>query len=83
MACRNLLVVRHVERSENVVSVGFKPVNQAATIAMLKDKVAKLEATIFAMQCEHERNLSQAAHFAIKESNHSQRIRDVMFNVAI
>ena len=80
---RNLLVVRHVERSEGVVSVGFKPVDQKETIVALQAKIVALEKQVFAMRCEHERALSTAAHFAIKESNISKRMQDVMFNVAV
>ena len=80
---RNLLVVRCVERSEGVVSVGFKPVDQKETIVALQAKVVALEKQIFAMRCEHERALSTAAHFAIKESNISKRMQDVMFNVEV
>jgi hypothetical protein len=80
---RNLLVVRHVDRSENVVSVGFKPVDQKETIVALQAKIVALEKQIFSMRCEHERALSASAHFAIKESNLAQKMRDVMFNVEV
>ena len=80
---RNLLVVRHVERSENTISIGFKPVDQKETIVALQAKIVALEKQIFAMRCEHERALSTAAYFAIKESNLAQKMRDVMFNVEV
>lgn len=81
---RNLTILRQVNvktvESGNGIAkfVEVVKTSESTLVIELRAKVASLEKQIFAMKAEQERIISANAHFEIKASNHSMRMREAM-----
>lgn len=81
---RNLTILRQVNVSQVTSGNGVAKfvevlkTSESTLVIELRAKVASLEKQIFAMKAEQERIISANAHFEIKASNHSMRMREAM-----